>query len=374
MKKISILAVAALAMFSCSKNVNVDGPATDNDQISFKPAITGMQKGSYTSMNNDDNTVVAIDGDHFGVFMIADGTAVANNVDFEYSGGIFVGGYATAPSLTWADLLNKTQSSVDFHSYYPYSSTATDHTSITITVPATQTMGVKDSDGNYTTQRTVTANDFIFSKNIATDGADKTKGFGQTDVPADRTVRFNYAHALAMVEFNVLASSALPSTEHSWLEKIELSGDKVFSGATIDLSAEEPKATDNGKTATLSIAPRTTGQSTDKLVSETKKSESTVIYQMLVVPADIDAPDDAKVNLTVKRGTNASYGSGSNSSKKYENTFVASNNASATTKWEAGKRYKYNLIVSENTIRVELVKIDDWDEQPEVNLPTPPAA
>lgn len=363
MKKISILAVAALAMFSCSKNVNVN-PNPVDDQISFKPAISGLQKGSYTAFDNENNTVVAIDGDHFGVYMIADGTAVANNIDFEYSGGIFINGYATAPQLTWADLIAGTQSSLDFYSYYPYSASNSDHENITVTVPTAQTMGVKDAEGNYTTQRTVTAHDFIFSKNISDAGADKTLGFTTGDVPADRTVRFNYAHALAMVEFNILNSSAL--TDNSWFDKLELTGNQVYTGGTISLSDAEPKLTASGTTGTLSIAPAKTGQTTDKLVSETKKSESTVIYQMLVVPMEANDVADAGVTLTIHRGTGASYSSAT--AKSYKNQFAAD------TKWEAGKRYKYNLIVSENTIRIDLVKIDDWVEQPEVNLPTPPAA
>ncbi len=363
MKKISILAVAALAMFSCSKNVNVNPNGPVDDQISFKPAISGMQKGSYTAMNNEDNTVVAIEGDHFGVTMVADGTALESNIDFKYSGGIFVDGYATAPALSWADLIDGVQTNVDFYSYYPYSASNSDHTNITVSVPTTQTMGTKDAEGNYTTQRTVTANDFIFSKNIDTAGADKTIGFSQSDVPADRTVRFNYAHALAMVEFNILNSSAL--TDHSWFDKLELKGNQVYTSGNIDLSANEPKISASGTTGTLSIAPARPGQTADKLVSETKKSESTVIYQMLVVPMEATSIEDANVTLTIHRGTSTSYSSAT--AKTYKNSFAED------TKWEPGKRYKYNLIVSENTIRVELVKIDDWDEQPEVNLPTPPA-
>lgn len=365
MKKISILAVAALAMFSCSKNVNVNPNGPVDDQISFKPAISGMQKGSYTAMDNASNAVTAIDNDEFGVFMIADGTALANNVKFKYSGGIFVDGYASAPRLTWADLISGTQSNLDFYSYYPYSASATDHTNISVTVPTAQTMGVKDAEGNYTTQRTVTANDFIFSKNISDAGAKKTIGFTQADVPADRTVRFDYSHALAIVEFNVLNSAAFDNTEHSWLDKIELSGNQIYTAGTIDLSAEKPAVTTT-TTGSISIEPKTKGQAADKLVSETKKDESTVIYQMLVMPMTASSIEDAKVDVTAHRGKTASYSSAS--AKNYTNSFGES------AKWEAGKRYKYNIVVSENTIRIDLVNIDNWVEEDGGTLPVTPKA
>lgn len=363
MKKISILAVAALAMFSCSKNVNVNPNGPVDDQISFKPAITGIEKGSYTAMDNASNAVTAIDNDEFGVFMIADGTALESNIKFKYSGGIFVDGYATAPSLTWADLISGTQSNLDFYSYYPYSASATDHTNISVTVPSAQTMGVKDAEGNYTTQRTVTANDFIFSKNISDAGASKTIGFTSTDVPADRTVRFEYAHALAFVEFNVLNSSAFDAKENSWLDKIELSGNQIFTAGTINLSDSKP-AVSTTTTGTITIEPKTKGQKEDKLVSETKKEESTAIYQMLVMPMTASSTEDAKVDVTAHRGTSSSYASCT--AKTYTNSFGES------AKWEAGKRYKYNIIVSENTIRIDLVKIDDWVEEDGGNLPVAP--
>jgi len=359
MKKISILAVAALAMFSCSKNVNVDGPATDNDQISFKPAITGMQKGSYTSMNNDDNTVVAIDGDEFGVFMVVDETtpATANNIKATYKDGIFTG-YAD-PTLTWADLIAGTQTSLDFYSYYPYSATATDVENITVTVPSTQTMGTKESDGSYklANQRTVTKNDFIFSKNISDAGANKTIGFGQSDVPADRTVRFEYSHALAMLEFNILQSEAM--TDVCYFESLTLSGDQIYTDGTINLTDANPKIT-AGTTGTLTIAPAKSGQAADKLVSEPKKTTSTVIYQMLAVPMEAASLTDTNVELSIKKGSSTGT------------KFTTSLGENA--KWEAGKRYKYNLVVSENTIRVELVKIDDWVDGGEVNIPATPVA
>lgn len=364
MKKISILAVAALAMFSCSKNVNVN-PNPVDDQITFKPVISNLQKGSYTAMDNASNAVTAIDGDQFGVYMYADGTAVANNVHFNYKDNLFVDGYATAPTLTWADLIAGTQTELNFYSYYPYSASASDATNVTVTVPTAQTMGVKDAEGNYTTQRTVTASDFLFSRNISAAGTDKTLGFGQSDVPADRTVRFTYAHALAIVEFNIVNSSAI--TDNSWFDKLELSGNQIFTGGTIDLTAAEPEITNNGTAATLSIPSIRTGNSstTDKLVSEVDKANSTVIYQMLVVPMEASSLEDAVVNLTVRRGTSTSYTSAT--AKNYKNAFAAD------TKWEAGHRYKYNLIVSENTIRIDLVKIEDWIEEPAIDLPTPPA-
>ncbi|MDE6483672.1 MAG: fimbrillin family protein [Rikenellaceae bacterium] len=372
MKKISILAVAALAMFSCSKNVNVnpDVPATGN-QVAFTGMISNMNRGSYTAMDDKANTVVAIDGDKFGVFMSdQSNNVVVANAEFTFEDNMMKADYSTTPAngLTWQTLVDasNTTPKLNFYSYYPYDSNVTDGKNISIEIPSTQTMGEKDAEGNYTTQRTVTANDFLYSENVSTaKDPNQTIMFDKNSVPTSRTVNFHYKHALAFVEFNIVKNQAI--ADNIWFDGLTLDGTKIYNTAKFDLKESKLTVTKTAKALTIAPDDNILGQDTCKLITETDKANSKVIYQMLVMPMDATTLlADSKIALECKKNTDDDY-SGATELKVGQSFPVG-------TKWEAGKRYKYNLIVSENTVRIVLLSIDDWEEQAPEDLPATPIA
>lgn len=374
MKKVSILAVAAFAMFSCSKNVNVNDQLPKGNTIGMNAVVNQLEKGSYTDLNNQSVTVR--DGDKFGVYMynpnnLPAPTAIANNVEFTYSkaNDFYKADYSQGEGLklTWEGLLDGTYTALSFYSYYPYDSGATDAKNITVAVPETQTMGTK-SGSTYTVQRTVTEKDFIYSDKV-TESENKTEGITESEVPADRTVRFYYKHALAVVELNVVKSQAIAATKDVWFEGASILGNEIYKDGTIDITADSPAITQGNKADSLYIAAAAAGTDAEKLVSEEEKNntqKAKVRYQMLVVPATIsDSGTDATFGMKVKT---VAIGTEYASAKDRYLTGVF-----PQIEWEAGNYYKYNVIVNENNVIIDLVQIEDWNPVEGGDLPATPA-
>ena len=72
------------------------------------------------------------------------------------------------------------------------------------------------------------------------------------------------------------------------------------------------------------------------------------------MPTEVDTAGDAELTVNVKSATGPTYGTAT--PKALKSVFGVG------TKWEAGKRYKYNLVVAENQVRIDLLMIEDWDE------------
>ncbi len=375
MKRNLIFAMAAFAMFSCSKNMDVTGGefVADTDEITFVPTVSNMAKGSYTTMT-DNGTVTADDKDEFAVFMyqkynsatVSPGTVAATNVKFIYTKGSNIMSFdpaqaTQAAALTWEDLINSSGTnpySYSFYSYYPYDATATNATSINVTVPETQIQGKKNISGAYTNSkdRTVSKYDFLFSKNISEVGQTQTIDFVKTTVPADRTVRFDYSHALAIVEFNFVKADAL--TQEVWFNNLKLSGSQIFSAGTINITEENPMVNPT-TTATLTTVANnafgTGGRAKEQLVTTAFKNDikkAIVRYQMLVFPAGVSTQGDVKLEVGFNKGSDAATAN-----------LNLSHNFAEGTAWEPGKRYKYNVVANENSLMVELLKIDEWQTE-----------
>lgn len=373
MKKVSILAVAAFAMFSCSKNVNVNDQLPKGNTIGMNAVVNQLEKGSYTELSNE--SVTLRDGDKFGVFMYDQNPQVeAQNVEFTYvaANDYFSADYSQGEGakLTWEGLINGgggDPTALSFYSYYPYDSGSTDAKNITVAVPETQTMGTK-SGNKYTVQRTVTEKDFLYSEKVK-EGENKTEGIIKSEIPADRTVRFFYKHALSVVELNVVKSVAIAATKDVWFEKATITGDQIYKDGTIDITADNPAITQGQKaTSGLVIPAANAGADSEKLVSEADKNDTRkaiVRYQMLVVPASIsDNQTDAKFALDIKTiATGGQYGSAE--AKTVTGFFPE-------IEWEAGNYYKYNVIVNENNVVIDLVEIEDWNPVEGGDLPATP--
>lgn len=374
MKKVSILAVAAFAMFSCSKNVNVNDQLPKGNTIGMSAVVNQLEKGSYTELSNE--SVTLRDGDKFGVFMYNESSAVeAQNVEFTYvaANDYFSADYGSGEGakLTWEGLINGgggDPTALSFYSYYPYDVAATDAKNITVAVPETQTMGTKSSGNKYTVQRTVTEKDFIYSEKVK-DGENKTEGITKPEIPADRTVRFFYKHALSVVELNIVKSVAIAATKDVWFEKATITGNQIYKDGTIDITAETPAIVAGTKAdAGLAIPAANAGADSEKLVSEADKNDTRkaiVRYQMLVVPASIsDSGEDAKFSLDIKTiQTGGQYGSAE--AKTVTGFFPE-------IEWEAGNYYKYNVIVNENNVVIDLVEIENWNPVEGGDLPATP--
>ncbi len=374
MKKVSILAVAAFAMFSCSKNVNVNDQLPKGNTIGMEAVVNQLEKGSYTELSGQ--SVTLRDGDKFGVYMYnpnnsPNPSVLANNVEFTYvaANEYFTADYGSGEGakLTWEGLIGGNPTALSFYSYYPYDSAASDATAITVSVPETQTMGTK-SGNKYTVQRTVTEKDFIYSDKVA-DGENKTEGIAKSEIPADRTVRFFYKHALSVVELNIVKSVAIAATKDVWFEKATITGDQVYKDGTIDITADDPAITPGSQAVSgLAIPAANAGTDSEKLVSEEEKNntqKAKVRYQMLVVPASIsDNGTDAKFSLDIKTiATGGQYASAE--AKTVTGVFPQID-------WEAGNYYKYNVIVNENNVVIDLIEIEDWNPVEGGDLPATP--
>lgn len=373
MKKVSILAVAAFAMFSCSKNVNVNDQLPKGNTIGMEAVVNQLEKGSYTELTNQ--SVTLRDGDKFGVFMYDQNPMVrAQNVEFTYvaANDYFSADYGSGEGakLTWEGLITGgggDPTALSFYSYYPYNVAATDAKNINVAVPEEQTMGTK-SGNKYTVQRTVTEHDFIYSDKVA-DGENKTEGIQKSEIPADRTVRFFYKHALSVVELNIVKSVAIAATKDVWFEKATITGDQIYKDGTIDITSDTPAITPKTQAASgLAIPAANPGADTEKLVSEADKNDTRkaiVRYQMLVVPVSIsNNQTDAKFSLDIKTAaTGTLYGSAE--TKTVTGFFPEID-------WEAGNYYKYNVIVNENNVVIDLVEIEDWNPVEGGDLPATP--
>ncbi|MDE7133887.1 MAG: fimbrillin family protein [Rikenellaceae bacterium] len=337
------------------------------------PTVRNLEKGSYTTMT-DNGTVTADDKDEFGVFMYqkansataAPGTPSAANVKFIYTKGSNIMSFdpaqaTQAAALTWENLINGTGTnpySYSFYSYYPYSATATSATAIPVEVPEAQIQGKKNVSGAYTNSkdRTVSKYDFLFSKNISEVGATQTIDFVKATVPADRTVRFDYSHALSIVEFNFVKADAI--TQDVWFSNLKLSGTQVYKQGNINITDESPEVvptTTGTLTTDANNAFGSAGRAKEKLVTTQYKNDvkkAIVRYQMLVFPAGVSTLGDVKLEVGFTKGTDAAM-----SNLNLSHNFVEG------TAWEPGKRYKYNVIANENSLMVELLKIDEWQTE-----------
>ncbi|MDN0051478.1 fimbrillin family protein [Bacteroides caecigallinarum] len=201
---LAMAAVAMLAMNSCVKEENLNNGDKKGTPVEFEMGVNSVSR---TSTPDNGYATTFVEGDEVGIFVYEGETPVFKNAPYKRNAeGKWV---AQGTPITAEE-----GKSYSYYAYYPYNATATDATSVSLTVAGDQTTGYTGSDAL-----------MARSVNVAA---------GTTTVP------LKYSHAFALVQ-------------------VTLKGDLAAKDATVTLQNVYPTAAINLKDSIIGEAAGTSG-------------------------------------------------------------------------------------------------------------------
>lgn len=197
-------AVAMLAMNSCEKENEMSTGEQKGTPVEFEMGINSITK---TTTADDALTTSFATGDSVGIFVYNGDLLIRANAQYKLNEE---GKWVAQGEPIYAD----EDASYNYYAYYPYNPSATDATSLSLSVATDQTQG-------YTSSDVLIAK----SENVESETT---------------TVTLQYAHAFTMVQ-------------------VALKGDQAASDATVTLQNIRPTSTINLKTQTCNANTSTPG-------------------------------------------------------------------------------------------------------------------
>ena len=296
-KNLLILAVAAVALASCSNDETVQSVAnSDANAISFRPFVSGITRATditATTLQSSGFTVFATVGSTFD-------TKYFNETPFTYSAGT----YTSSTKYYWPST-----GTLDFYAYAP--NDADDQ--------VTHTAGTKAFT---VTPASAAANqtDLVFANTNgkAKDGTyDTSKKYGADGVP----LNFRHAESKVTVELKNTSSSLKFTVSDVTIGYLNTTGTYTYSGSTTntdtDHSGEYLKFADwTGKSGTGSYTQAATTTSYTRSTPTTALPQSFILIpQALTVATQYASSSDGaafngayiKVNLKIQNAANDAY-------------------------------------------------------------------
>ena len=196
---LAMAAVAMLAMNSCVKEENLNNGDKKGTPVEFEMGVNSVSR---TKTPDDGYATTFVEGDEVGIFVYEGETPVFKNAPYKRNAE---GKWVAQGTVITAE----EGKSYSYYAYYPYNATATDATSVSLTVAGDQTTGYTGSDAL-----------MAKSENVAA---------GTTTVP------LQYSHAFALVQ-------------------VSLKGDLAAKDATVTLQNVYPTAALDLKAGTVGEA------------------------------------------------------------------------------------------------------------------------
>lgn len=196
---LAMAAVAMLAMNSCVKEENLNNGENKGTPVEFEMGVNSVSR---TETQDNGYATTFVEGDEVGIFVYEGETPVFKNAPYKRNAE---GKWVAQGTVITAE----EGKSYSYYAYYPYNATATDATSVSLTVAGDQTTGYTGSDAL-----------MAKSENVAA---------GTTTVP------LQYSHAFALVQ-------------------VSLKGDLAAKDATVTLQNVYPTAALDLKAGTVGEA------------------------------------------------------------------------------------------------------------------------
>lgn len=246
---LAMAAVAMLAMNSCVKEENLNNGDKKGTPVEFEMGVNSVSR---TSTPDDGYATTFVEGDEVGIFVYEGENPVVINAPYKRNAE---GKWVAQGTVITAE----EGKSYSYYAYYPYNATATDATSVSLTVAGDQTTGYTGSDALMAKSENVTAE--------------------------TTSVQLQYSHAFALVQ-------------------VSLKGDLAASNATVTLQNVYPTAALDLKAGTVGTAPGTMGTVAMKACST--NSETAPFNYRAIVPAQTIAANNG-ILTTFSNGKNYKF-------------------------------------------------------------------
>ena len=314
MKNTFYAAICCLAMLAgCQQAEEIVNPSEELP-MAIEASIESQMGSRYVSENNDGtpNSLVFTSGDKIGVF-------VDNRAAAQWTKGDGDNWTSTPNTIYWPDKVN----SYDFYAFYPYQE-ATSITSVPMPSLAGQTGTIES----------LSACDFMVATALDkkyTDDNGKVSFTGETN---------RFKHVSSLVAITILKESDL---KESTISKIS------FEGANTSSVLEE-SGTDLNSTATYSFETNTVTpnickvESADLNLSMTDKAKDHTLYFILNSSINLS---DITFTITYKTG---------------ETQYTASKTGLGSSSLTSGKRYNFNLNITDGVLSISGCEIQGWGE------------
>ena len=243
---LAMAAVAMLAMNSCVKEENLNNGENKGTPVEFEMGVNSVSR---TETPDNGYATTFVEGDEVGIFVYEGETPVVINAPYKLAAG---GKWEAQGTVITAE----EGKSYSYYAYYPYNATATDATSVSLTVAGDQTTGYTGSDALMAKSEGVAA--------------------GTTTVP------LQYSHAFALVQ-------------------VSLKGKLAAKDATVTLQNVYPTAALNLKDGTVGEVAGTSGTVAMKACSS--NGESAPFNYRAIVPAQ---------TITANNGILTTFSNGKN--------------------------------------------------------------
>lgn len=223
------------------------------------------------------------------------------------------------------------------YAYYPVNVTPTHASGDTHTIPVTNITGTQTFDGANTWNCNVT--DYLYGSAQQVSDAPITAS-NQSFEPA-----IWMRHALAQVVFKMQTASGRPVDTYDYIKKITMKTD----GGTSFLTGSGTMQLKDGVIASLSTAKEISFTPSVNPVQCGANGLAKVVAYGLVAPLSAQL---SNVTLTIEIGDKTS-----DTNKRI---LSVTNDAAFSVQWEKGKRYVYNLTLTDRAIVVSETSITAW--------------